>query len=67
MLTANIKHAKICAFCKYWYDPANTAIAPKSVVGGFWEYDETVWNVCKKFGAKKRSGNGCQNYEQKPL
>ena len=30
----NIKHVKKCAFCKKWYDPTNSAIAPKSPVIG---------------------------------
>lgn len=33
----NIKHVKKCAFCKHWYDPTNSAIAPKSPVIGLWE------------------------------
>ncbi len=33
----NIKNNKKCAFCKYWYDPTNSAIAPKSPALGVWE------------------------------
>lgn len=33
----NIKHTKKCAFCKYWYDPTNSAIVPKSPAIGMWE------------------------------
>ena len=29
MRLANIKTAKHCAFCKYWYDSTNSAIEPK--------------------------------------
>ena len=36
-ITVNIKHIKKCAFCKNWYDPTNSAIAPKSPVIGLWE------------------------------
>lgn len=36
-LTVNIKHMKKCAFCKYWVDPVNSAIAPKSPAIGLWE------------------------------
>jgi len=28
-MTANVKTTKRCAFCKHWYDPANSAIEPK--------------------------------------
>ena len=32
MKMINIKNTKICAFCKYWYDPTNSAIKPKNTV-----------------------------------
>lgn len=44
MPTANIKTAKKCAFCKYWYDPTNSAISPRSPKINLWEYDDK----CKK-------------------
>lgn len=37
----NIKTTKKCAFCKNWYDPTNSAIAPKSPVIGLWEIKDT--------------------------
>ena len=33
----NVKNMKKCAFCKNWYDPTNSAIAPKSPAIGVWE------------------------------
>ncbi len=36
-IIVNINHMKKCAFCKYWYDPANSAIAPKVPVINIWE------------------------------
>ena len=33
----NIKYVKKCAFCKNWYDPTSSAIAPKAPVIGMWE------------------------------
>ena len=36
-IVVNIKHQKKCAFCKHWYDPTNSAIAPKSPKIGLWE------------------------------
>lgn len=33
----NVKHIKKCAFCKNWFDPTNSAIAPKSPAIGLWE------------------------------
>lgn len=49
MYLANEKNSSIrrCAFCKYWYDPTNSAIRPK---GGkdMWEYDGNVKNKCRE-------------------
>ena len=36
-LVVNCKYIKKCAFCKYWYDPTNSAINPKSPAIGMWE------------------------------
>ena len=33
----NVKFIKKCAFCKHWYDPINSAIAPKAPIIGLWE------------------------------
>lgn len=42
MPTANIKTIKKCAFCKYWYDPTNSAISPRSPKINLWEYDDKI-------------------------
>ena len=39
MAVANVKYARLYAFCKYWYDPTHEHMKPKSPAGGFWEYD----------------------------
>ena len=67
LVSANIKSAKICAFCQYWYDPANAAIVPQNPVSGFWKYDDQMWNVCKLYGTKRRSGMGCTKHCVKNL
>ena len=36
-MVINIKQMKKCAFCQYWYDPTNSAIAPKAPQIGLWE------------------------------
>lgn len=40
-LVVNIKAIKKCAFCKNWYDPTNSAIAPKAPNIGLWEIKDT--------------------------
>lgn len=47
----NIKHIKKCAFCKYWYDPANSAIAPRDPKIGLWE----IKNINQKSFCTKKS------------
>ena len=62
----NVKSkSRLCAFCKYWYDPANLAITPQNVIGGFWRYDDQIWNMCLKNNMRKRSGMNCMQYECK--
>jgi hypothetical protein len=41
---------------------ANTAIIPQNIKGGFWQYDDTIWNICQLYGTKRRSGMGCVKY-----
>ena len=40
-LVVNVKIMKKCAFCKNWYDPTNSAIAPKAPLIGLWEIKNT--------------------------
>lgn len=37
---------KRCAFCKYFYDPTNTAIRPKNPSIGLWEFDSKAKSKC---------------------
>lgn len=40
-LIVDVRKIKKCAFCKYWYDPANTAIEPRSPQMGLWKIVDT--------------------------
>lgn len=64
MLQFNAKsNMKFCAFCKFWYDPTNSAIFPKAPQIGLWEFDNKVENICQKTGTKKKANMpGCSNY-----
>lgn len=46
MMTVNTKTVKKCAFCKYWYDPTNSAISPRSPKINLWEYDDKAKCKC---------------------
>lgn len=56
---------KMCAFCKYWYDPNNEAISPKSPAIGLWEYDEKAKRKCMKSGLNVSSRASCKRFECK--
>lgn len=53
-----------CAFCKYWYDPANMHIAPKAPKMDQWEYDRTAYCKCLRKNTMKDAGGGagCRDY-----
>lgn len=66
MRTVNLnnKSLKICAFCKYWYDPTNSCISPKSPIG-LWEYNGEIQNKCLLTNFYKYGWMGCTKYTGK--
>ncbi len=66
-LVINIKSIKKCAFCKYWYDPTNSAIAPKAPAIGLWEIKEPNQKcMCLKKNIQMSANAFCNaNYEKK--
>ena len=65
MAIGNIKSVKKCAFCKYWYDPTNSVISPRSPKINLWEYEEQVRKKCLKKGYDMKSDSFCGKYECK--
>ncbi len=61
----NIKTAKKCAFCKYWYDPTNEAVSPKYPHMNIWEYDDKSKKKCLKKSIDIRANSFCSKYECK--
>lgn len=61
----NIKTHKSCAFCKYWYDPANTHIKPISQALCQWEYDSSAKCSCPKKNRETKGAEWCRFYECK--
>jgi hypothetical protein len=58
----NIKYIKKCAFCKNWYDPTNSAIAPKSPTIGLWEIkDINQKSMCMKRNIKMPANAFCSS------
>jgi hypothetical protein len=64
-ISTNIKSQKHCAFCKYWYDPANVAIRPKNPRIGTWEYDRSARAKCLKKNFDFAAMAHCPSYECK--
>ena len=56
-----------CAFCKYWYDPINSAIEPTEPKAGYWRYERNVRCKCIRTGLMKASYATCNYYECKIL
>jgi hypothetical protein len=65
MAVANVKYARLCVFCKYWYDPTNAYLKPRNPRGGFWEYEQNATAICQQWGLKKRANASCPKFELK--
>jgi len=65
MIQIDVRHCKKCAFCKHWYDPTNSAIAPKYPQRGVWEYDQKARKKCLKTNLEKTAASVCGRYEPK--
>ena len=63
----NVKYTKKCAFCKNWYDPINSAIAPKSPAIGLWEIKDVNQKcMCLKKNIQMPANGFCSSdYERK--
>ncbi len=53
---------KKCAFCKFWYDPTNSVIRPKSPSVGFWEFDERQKAQCMERNTETASAYFCSKF-----
>ncbi len=67
MPETNIKmhNLKKCAFCRYWYDPTNSAIRPINAVIGTWYYDGEMKNQCTLRGSSRKGREFCSRFEMK--
>ncbi|MCF0111736.1 MAG: hypothetical protein HUJ58_07535 [Erysipelotrichaceae bacterium] len=65
MMTINIKSVHKCAFCKYWYDPTNSAITPRNARLNLWRFDENAKCMCMKKNFEMKAIATCPHYECK--
>lgn len=62
----NIKSVRKCAFCRHWYDPTNSAIAPRSSKINLWEIkDEKCQKKCMLKNYDMKATAFCVDYECK--
>ena len=59
----NIQSARICAFCKYWWDPACKYIMPN--IGTQWFYESSAKCRCLKKNIDTTGFSTCQNFRLK--
>lgn len=63
MIPINIKSARICAFCRHWFDPSNSAISPK--MKDLWLFDPNVKKMCSIKNVETPSKMSCGDYQCK--
>ncbi len=56
---------RVCAFCKYWYDPGNAAIRPKDLRTNQWEYNFSATSICEISKFKRVSWGRCEKFSPK--
>lgn len=62
----NINSVKKCAFCKYWNDPANSAIMPKTPSVGLWKITSPATKcICLKKNLSTLATAFCSYYDCK--
>ena len=66
-MIADIKKVKQCTFCKYWNDPSNSNIKPKTMDARVWEYESSTFCICTQGKGKRRASSTCNKFENKIL
>ena len=59
------KYTMYCAFCRNWYDPANSYIRPLAPNINKWEYDPDAVCMCMVRNVKRRGCDRCSKFELK--
>lgn len=65
MSTGNVNVNKFCVFCKFWYDPTNSAITPKAPSIGLWEFDNKAKNICTITNIQRPAIGTCPKFQCK--
>lgn len=59
----NITNTKLCAFCKYWWDPACKFITPN--IGQHWYYESNIKCRCLKKSIDTPAYSTCEKFKLK--
>lgn len=66
MTNLNVKCARHCAFCKWWFDPAWSAIIPHKPTMGLWTViDEKTRRMCLKRDTERAPLEYCSDFKCK--
>lgn len=66
MAIYNVKGSKHCAFCKYWYDPAWSAVKPVRPTIGQWAIiDDRTRRMCLKRDGERAPLEFCNEFRCK--
>ena len=55
---------RVCAFCRYWYNPGNEGIEPGSAPRK-WRFDRSVESKCLKRNIRTGASRTCSNFVSK--
>lgn len=59
------KNSRICALCKNWYDPTNSAIEPVDPVQGIWKFESQAKKKCLLTNGIRPGFAQCDRFESK--
>lgn len=56
-INVNLRAARICAFCKYWWDPASRYVMPRNAL--WWTVDAAAKCRCMKKESETQAQASC--------
>ena len=65
MGSINISREQKCAICKYWFDPACTAIKPRAPQMNLWDVENNAQKMCLQKGFDTSAMNSCFKFKNK--
>lgn len=63
-MLGDCKKNRWCVFCKYWYDPTNSALKPR-LNKNLFDVDDKIKNRCSKKKLLTQAISNCPFFERK--